>query len=67
MWLPKFGFDGNLYVSTLFQSHFIAVFVGQCVFDANLLIKFVGPLNRDFGFFRDARVRRSNNVFDGSR
>ena len=51
---------------TFFQSHFIAVSIRQCVFDANLLVQFVCPLDRDFCFLRYTRVRRLNNPFDSS-
>jgi len=37
------GFDGHRHFGTLFEFHFVAVFVGQRVFDPDLSIEVVSP------------------------
>src|ERR1700683_277478 len=46
--------DGDFYLCALFKTHFVAIFVGQSIFDAKLSIKMVGPFDGDLSFLRNA-------------
>jgi hypothetical protein len=52
------GFDMNFNLSALFQLHFVAVLVGQGVFDPNFLIERLGPMNIYLRLLGFARVHR---------
>src|SRR5690348_17377635 len=47
--------DGDRYRRTLFEDHFVAVFHGQNVVDADLL-RFVNTVNSDLRFFRHSWI-----------
>ena len=58
--------NGNLDVSTFFQLHFIAVFVSQRVFDAEISIPAGAPLNCNLCLFRLFPASRQNDFVDSS-
>jgi len=59
--------DGNLNVSAFFKTHIIAVFVGKGIFDTEISISVVGPVNGNLRLFRLARTWRWDDFVDGPR
>jgi hypothetical protein len=49
-------------VSARLELYFVAFFVLQRVFDADLAIKFISAFQGDFGFFREVRMGRRENL-----
>jgi len=63
LWL---GRDGNRNKSALFEPHIIAMFVRQRIFDADISMPMVGPVNANLCLFGLVRARRWDDFFDGS-
>src|SRR5580698_3277080 len=59
-----FRFNGDLYFGALLEAHFVAILIGQSIFDAQLSIEMIGPFHRDLGFLRCVRRRRFDDFFD---
>src|SRR5882724_7117044 len=53
-------------MGSLLEPHQIPVSVGQRIFNANFLIKFISTLNGNLCLFRFTRMDRRNNFFHGS-
>jgi len=49
-----FGGDSNFDVRTLFEPHIFAIFVGKCIFDAEISISGVGSVNSNLCLFGSA-------------
>ena len=61
------GLDANVYLHSLFKTHFLTVLVSQGVLDANLAIKIVRTFNVDLRLFRLARNNWLDDFVDGTR
>ena len=61
------GLDANVYLHSLFKTHFLTVLVSQGVLDANLAIKIVRTFNVDLRLFRLARNNWLDDLVDGTR
>src|SRR5438876_4662570 len=59
-------FDCYVNVGALFQTHWIAVGIFQCVLDPDLAVEFVCALELDLSLFRYLVSYRRNDLFDGS-
>lgn len=44
--------DGDIHVSTFFELHVVAMFVGQLIFDAEIPVLFVGRVHGNLRLFR---------------
>jgi hypothetical protein len=61
-------FDGDLHGRALLEFHFVALFVGEAVLNADFFIERVGPLlNIYLRLFGLTRVGRLDDSLDGSR
>jgi len=59
-----FGFDGDVDFRALLETNGLAIGVVQRVFDANLLIQFVGPFDGNLNLFRRTRAMGTNDLFN---
>ena len=59
-----FGSDGNLYMSSLFETHIITVFIGQGVVNPEVSIAAVAFLDSNLCFLPLARSWKRDNFFD---
>jgi hypothetical protein len=55
------GFDNYIDFRVLFQLHFLAVLIFQCIVDANLFVEVIGVPDFDLRLFRQAGVNWLNN------
>jgi len=58
------SFDGDIHRRSFLQFHLLAVLILQLIVDANFFVEFIGLVNFDLGFFRQARIGRLNNFLD---
>jgi hypothetical protein len=54
-------------VTTLFEPHIIAIFVSQDIFNTEISIPLIGPVNTNLRPFRLARAGSRDDFVDGSR
>ena len=62
--VPRFGCDGNFYMSSLFETHVITVFIGQGVVNPEVSIVAVGFLDSNLCFLPLARSWKRDDFFD---
>ena len=59
-------FDGDVNLRALLKAYFASIFIRQGILDANFSIEIVSASDIDLCFFRQAWVRRPNDLLDSS-
>src|SRR5947209_5893234 len=59
-------FDGDINLCALVKAHFVSISILQGILDANFPIEIVSAFDIDLCFFRQAWVRRLNDLLDSS-
>jgi hypothetical protein len=62
-----FGGDRNFHVTTFFEPYVITMFIGECIFNAEIAIPVLRAVNGNLCFFRSARLSGGNDLVNGAR